>query len=461
MSALETVRAVLGGADAWLVGGAVRDAALGREVTDVDVAIAGDARTAARELARATGGALFALSDAFGSWRVVAPDRSWHVDVVPLQGDAIEADLALRDFTVNAMADPVGGGERVDPHGGAADLEAGVVRMVSERALAVDPLRTLRAARLAGELGFAVEPGTAEAVRAHAPPLASVPGERVFGELKRVVGGADPVGGLRLMDELGVSAAVLPELGELRGVGQNVYHHLDVHEHTLAVLAAVTDLERDPAACGLERHAPALREVLAQPLADDLDHAGGLRWAALLHDVAKPATRGELGEGRVSFIGHDRVGAEMATAVLRRLRASERLAAFVAALTRHHLSIGFLVHERPLTRRAAWRFLRATAPYSADVVMLTVADRLATRGRNAEPAIAAHLEVARDMLDHVLAGPPPAPLVRGDEVARALGREPGPWLGELLERLEEERYAGELETPEEALERARALVGDA
>jgi putative nucleotidyltransferase with HDIG domain len=456
VSAAGIARSALGGTEAWLVGGAVRDALLGRPVVDADVALRGDAGRAARALAREAGGAPFALSDAFGSWRVVARDRSWQVDLVPLQGETIEADLALRDFTINAMAEPVAGGERLDPHGGAADLEAGVVRMVSERALAGDPLRTLRAARFAGELGFEVDPGTAEAVRRHAPGLAGVAGERVFAELRRLVGAQDPVRGLRIMHALGVTAVVLPELLELQGVEQNVYHHLDVHDHTLEVLQAAVDLERDPSP--VARHAGAVRALLDEPLADELTRAGALRWAALLHDVAKPATRGELPGGRVTFMGHDAQGAVVAGDVLRRLRSSEKLAAYVALLTRHHLSIGFLVHERPLSRRAAWRFLRATRPFSADVVLLTVADRLATRGRNADPAIAAHLEVADAMLEHALADVPRAPVVRGDVLARELGREPGPWLGEMLERLEEDRYAGELSTPEEAVARARALL---
>jgi poly(A) polymerase len=461
VSAIAAARAGLAGEEAWLVGGAVRDELLGREVTDADVAVRGDVRATARRVAAACGGSPFALSDAFGAWRVVGPGRAWHVDLVPLHGDSVEADLAVRDFTFNAMARPLEGGALHDPHGGAADLAARRVRAVSERALEADPLRCLRAARLAGELGLEVEEATAAAVRAHAPALAGIAGERVFGELKRLLGAPDPVRGLRIMDGLGVTAVVLPELHALAGVEQNVFHHLDVLEHTYAVVEAAAALEREPAEAGLGRHARALRERFAQPLADDLTRGGALRWAALLHDIAKPRTRAQRPDGRVTFVGHDGEGAEMATAILRRLRASERLAAYVADLTRHHLSIGFLIHERPLGRRAAWRFMAATRPHAADVVALTVADRLATRGRNAEPATAAHLEVARDMLDHVLADAPRPPLVRGDDLARALGRTPGPWLGPVLARLEEDRYAGDLGTPEAAVERARSLLGDA
>ena len=221
-------------------------------------------------------------------------------------------------------------------------------------------------------------------------------------------------------------------------------------------------MEADPAAAGLggELEAP-VAALLAEPLANELTRGTGLRLAALLHDAAKPQTRDVLPTGRVTFVGHDSEGAELARAVLRRLRASERLAGYVAGLTRHHLDLGFLVHERPLSRRTIWRYLTTTAPNSADVTLLTVADRLATRGRKAEPAIAAHLELAREMLGHAFAlqeaGPQP-PLVPGDELAAELGIRPGPELGELLRTLEEDRFAGEISTREQAVARARELL---
>jgi hypothetical protein len=165
-------------------------------------------------------------------------------------------------------------------------------------------------------------------------------------------------------------------------------------------------------------------------------------------------------DGRVTFVGHDAVGDEMVGAISRRLRTSERLRAFVGAITRHHLVLGFLVHERPLSRRQVYRYLTATHPVAVEVTTLSCADRLATRGRNAEPAIDAHLELARKLLRHAFdwraAGPPRAP-VRGDELARELAIDPGPELGRLLAQLAEARFAGEAETREEALALARRL----
>ena len=458
---LEIARAALAGEAAWLVGGAVRDRLLGRETVDVDVALDGDPRRAARRVARAAGGAAFQLSGAFGAWRAVGPDHAWHVDLVPLLDGDLAADLAARDFTINAMAQPLAGGETVDPHGGGEDLAARRLRMVSADALRSDPLRTLRAVRLAVELGLEIDPETAAAVTAQAPGIERVAPERVFAELKRIVAAPAVRRGLELMEAHGLLAAVLPELDELRGVGQSVYHHADVWQHTLEVLDAVVALQADPAAVGLGELAEPVSALLAEPLADELTRGDALRFAALLHDAAKPGTRGARADGKVTFVGHDSEGAALARRVLRRLRGSERLAGYVAALTEHHLRLGFLVRERPLSRRSVWRYLVATAPNAADVTLLTVADRLATRGRNAEPAIAAHLELAREMLAHAFAertAAPRPPLVPGDELAAALGIRPGPELGALLHRLEEDRFAGEVSTREEAIERARALL---
>jgi putative nucleotidyltransferase with HDIG domain len=455
---LEAARAGIGERPAWIVGGAVRDRLLGRETTDLDLALEGDPEAAARGIARAGGGTAFELSGAFGAWRVVGRGHGWHVDLVRLRGDDLAIDLAARDFTVNAMAEPLAGGELVDPHGGRADLEARRLRMVSAAALAEDPLRTLRAARLANELELELEPETAAAVRERAPELAAVASERVFAELKRIVAGRRPVAGLELMDELGLVGVVLPELGALRGVEQNVFHHRDVHGHTLEVLEAVARFEAGAPELG--EHAEAVRALLAEPLADELTRGGGMRFAALLHDAAKPATQGRRPDGRVTFVGHDAEGAQLARDVLRRLRGSHRLGDYVAALTLHHLRLGFLVHERPLSRRAVWRYLTATEPYAADVTVFTVADRLATRGKNAEPAIAAHLELAREMLGPALerrSTPKPEPIVRGDELARELGVR-GPRIGELLAELEEAQYAGEIRTREDALSLARSLL---
>jgi poly(A) polymerase len=458
-AALEAARRSLRGPRAWVVGGALRDRALGRDTDDVDLVVEGDVRLTARTIAGQVRGAAFPLSESFGAWRVIGPDRSWQADLTPLAGGAIEEDLARRDFTVNAMAEPLDGGDTIDPYGGAADLEAGRLRMVSASSFDDDPLRVLRLARLACELGLEPETTTAAEARARAAQLANVSSERVFAELKRVVIAPAAIAGIRLMDEIGALQAVLPEVTALKGVEQSTYHHLDVYEHTLAVLESTIELERDPSPLG--SHAEAVAAHLSAPLADELTRAQALRVGALLHDAAKPQTRGVLPGGRVTFMGHDSAGADLARVVLRRLRSSERLQSHVAGLTRHHLRLGFLVHQRPLAHRTVYAYLTETAPVEIDVTVLSVADRLATRGRKSDVAIERHLDLADEMLGEALRRQDllaEEPLVRGDDLARELGIDPGPRLGHLIERLHEARFAGEIATRDEAVQLARSLV---
>jgi poly(A) polymerase len=452
-------RGTKGGGGAWIVGGAIRDAALEREVADLDLAVAGDPGTASKAIAAELGEHAFELSAEFGTWRILSPARGFQVDVTALRGGAIEADLAERDFTIGAVAVPLPGGEPIDPYGGLADLGRRVLRAVGEGSFAADPLRLLRAARLAAELGMEIDPGTVALARASAPRAADPAGERQLTELRQLLGGPDPLRGLALLDELALTAVVLPELEDLRGVGQGPNHHLDVHGHTLAVLEHTLEVEADLGRFAGERAAE-VAELLAEPLADEMTHGTALRFGALFHDIGKPATRAERG-GFVGFRGHDSEGAEIIGRICRRLRASRRLTQHLRALALHHLRLGFLIPEAPLSPRRVHEYLRATEPVGVDVTLLTIADRLSARGAGplARPEmVEAHLTLAREMiaaaLDWRRDGPPP-PLLRGDELAAELEIEPGPALGELLGELEAAQYAGEVASRSEAVEHLR------
>jgi poly(A) polymerase len=455
---LGLAREALGGREAWVVGGTVRDALRERPPEELDLVVAEDPAGAAQQLARVCGGHAFELSEKFGAWRVVAPANAWQADLTPLRGGSIEGDLALRDFTVNAIAAPLEGGELIDPSGGAADLEARILRAVSDTAFRDDPVRTMRMARFASELGFAVEERTRRLARAEAQGLARVSPERSFYELRRLMASEDPLTGLALMDEAGLVAALLPELEALKGVAQNPYHHLDVWGHTLEVLEQLLEIERDPEAV-FGPHAEAVARALGRPLGDELTRGGALRLGALLHDVGKPATRAVSAEGRVLFMGHDDLGAHMNRAISRRLRTSTATGEYLAQLALHHLRLGFLVHHRPLSRRDVYRYLRACEPVELEVTVLSAADRLATRGeRTRREAIEDHLALARDLAVEALAwrSDPPRPPVTGEDLMEALGLEPGREVGRLLEELREATFAGEVRTRDEALRWARA-----
>jgi hypothetical protein len=248
----DLAREILRGEEAWVVGGAVRDELLGREVIDLDVACA-DPRSAARAYARRSGGAPFPLSERHGAWRV-ALDGGRTVDFTPLP-DGIAQDLATRDFTINAIAVPLDGGEPFDPHGGRADLEAGRLRAVSPSIFEDDPLRLLRAVRLEEELGAELDPETEELVRRHAALVTKPAGERILAELERL----QPRGFVRLH-----------ELGLLEPLGGSLdqFSRIQLIDRPgfLLVAAFGRELKRLPISNDLRRYARAL--LRAEPPAD-------------------------------------------------------------------------------------------------------------------------------------------------------------------------------------------------
>jgi tRNA nucleotidyltransferase/poly(A) polymerase len=239
---LETAREVLDGEEAWVVGGAVRDELLGRELVDLDVAVH-DPMRAARAYAKRSGGAPFPLSERHGAWRV-ALDGGRTVDFTPLPG-SIEDDLASRDFTINAIARPLRGGEPVDPHGGRADLEERRLRAVGPNVFRDDPLRLLRAVRLEDELDLRLDEATEALVREHARLVDDPAGERILAELSRL-----SAGGYRRLDSLGL----------LEPLGGRIDDRLDRWDSPEYRLVAVfgEGLRRRPTSNELRRLAAAL-----------------------------------------------------------------------------------------------------------------------------------------------------------------------------------------------------------
>ncbi|MBN8867568.1 MAG: HD domain-containing protein [Solirubrobacterales bacterium] len=461
---VEQVRQVLAGTPAWLVGGAVRDVALGRELNDLDLAVVGDPKGPAKAIAAALGGVAFELSEEFPAWRAKDREDGWQVDVAALRdpGGRIEVDLGLRDFTVGAVAVSFEDGAAVDPLGGLEDLGVGLIRACGPTSFSDDPLRLMRAARLVAQFGWRIDPETMELARESAPEAASPAGERILAELVLLIGARDPLAGLEAMDRLGLFDSVLPEIGALHGVIQGPNHHLDVYGHTMEVVEGMLRIESDLEAFTGDR-AVEVSDFLSQPLADGATRATALRLGALFHDVAKPETRSE-GDGFVSFRGHDEAGAERIKERFKALRASRRLISYLADLTRHHLVLGFMVPSMPLDRRQVYDYLDRTDPVQIDVTLLTVADRLAARGTATiagEEMVAGHLELARQMVGHGLdwaRDGRPGQFLPGDELATELGIARGPRLGAVMAELAAARYSGEIHDATEAVEHARSFL---
>jgi tRNA nucleotidyltransferase/poly(A) polymerase len=438
------------GEEAWLVGGAVRDGLARRPSRDLDYAVHGDAARLARRIADVLGGSYFTYSEEFSAHRIVLPNGV--VDVAPLRGASLEDDLRARDFTVDAMAlkvragDPggrVGFGVPIDPLGGMADLAAGRLRDCSETALVADPARVIRLARLSAALDLEPVDGLMRRARGAAAGLTGVSGERVAGELTALLGLKTAGQAVRVLDRIGGLDVVLPEMTALKGCVQNPYHHCDVFEHTLEALDHLPQLVEQfggerflvpPSECGLPG-APA---------------PAPLSWAVLLHDIGKPAVRRVDDEGRIMFWHHDEVGATMADAIVRRLGMSRRFSHYLGVLILNHLRLGFLVRESPLSRRALVRYRRAVEPFVYESVVLSLADRLATRGeRTTARSMARHYRLARKVWLEIPKETLPLPL-SGRDVMELLGEDEGPRIGAALAALREEVDAGEVRDGEQA-----------
>jgi len=464
--------------EAYVTGGSVRDALLGRPAHDVDLSVAGDPLDLGRRLADALGGAFVALHEEFSIARVVLRDEhgSHSVDLLPVRGE-IESDLSERDFSINAMAMPLAPfaeGRReplIDPCGGRLDLERRLVRALRGDVFRLDPLRLLRAVRLCAELGFALEEQTAALARRDGSLLAQVAPERQRDELVRILESPRAAAGLRLADELGLLEQLLPEIAATRGEKQPPEHYWDVLQHSLETVAALDVLlaPQQPA----DRHwAPLWRHLWAEmkELPEVEKHfgeeaspghgrAGVLKLGGLLHDIAKPDTRTIDDTGRMRFFGHAREGASMVGPILRRLRFSGAEVRLVEAMVREHLRPLQIAKDGPPSRRALFRYFRDCGDAAIDVLFLSLADHLATVGPRLEwDGWRGHVGVVKHILtqryaDETLTAPPR--LLTGHDLMEALGISPGPLVGQLLAAVEEAQGAGEVRSREEGLAVAR------
>jgi len=453
------------GARLWVTGGTLRDALLTRWPRDLDLAVAGDVDALGKAFARKVRAKFVPLDPATGAVRVAIRSSQgidW-IDLVALRGPAIEDDLGARDFTVNAVAIALDGllgkadAAYIDPTGGRDDLHAKVIRMTSEKALADDPLRIVRAYRFRAQLGFDIEPETGAALARLSARAAEPAPERIHHELSRLLRAPAPADTLHRMMADGVLGRILPELAATVGVAQNDHHHLAVWEHTVETVRALGEILADPpealaAEAAAARDDPALREVLC--------------WAALCHDVGKPPCRGEA-DGKVHFRGHDEAGADLFLTAAKRLRLPGWKGRRAGNLIRHHLRPLHLTEPfraGTLTVRAVDRLHRALGDDLGALFLLALADSRASLGPARPPdaegtllALYAHVAQVREERIRPIEGAPR--LLTGRDLMDRLGVPKGPAVGELLEALRDAQIAGEVTTREGAEAWVRARLG--
>ena len=407
-----------------LVGGSVRDVFLARPSGDLDLTTDATPEQVI-EITKGWADKVWPVGIEFGTVGLLKRGRTLEVTTyrserygpksrkpVVEYGTSLEEDLARRDFTINAMAAKLPGYELVDPHGGLDDLQKGVLRTPGrpESSFSDDPLRILRAARFAAQLGFTVAPPVRDAMTAMAQRLTvAVSVERIQLELAKLMVAPDPRTGIELLVDAGVATYILPEVPKLKLETDEHHRHKDVYQHSLTVLTQAIQLEQ--------------RYGLPQDLV--------VRLAALLHDIGKPRTRSLLPDGRVAFHHHEVVGASMAQARLRALHFPGTVVKDVARLIELHLRFhGFGTGE--WTDSAVRRYVRDAGPLLTRLHVLTRAD-CTTRNK----ARAAKLARAYDALEERIARLAAEeeiskirPDLDGNQIMRILGLPPGPVVGE-------------------------------
>ncbi len=484
---LAHIRPVLPEEGIWLAGGPVRDLLLRRPLHDWDFAVAGSGREIAREVADTLHTAYYALDEARDTGRVVVAHPATHrpitLDFAALRGTDLAEDLHLRDFTINAMAMTLDG-EIIDPHGGQKDLTARLIRVTSERSFSDDPARLLRAVRQAGALGFHLETMTEMAIQAQAAKIKSVAAERIQAELCHVLASVPAPHSLQALADLGLLHYILPEAQTLQSVCQSWPHHYaSTWEHTLAAVSAVEGilamLNGAPRPESTRAYVPApnwaweqLEETLMPLQAPLLDYLNAelsvemprrdlLKWGALYHDTGKAKTRTVDKRGLTHFYGHARASAETTQTRLRALHFPNRAIDFVVALVRHHMRL-IDFSKSGGSRRASYRFYRATGKSGVGVVLLALADALAVWGPKLNQKRWLNLRQSAEMLlddyfhrqEETIA---PPPLLDGHDLL-AMNVPQGPAIGDLLEALREAQAAGEIATEAEARRLVRSQL---
>ncbi|MBN1151664.1 MAG: CCA tRNA nucleotidyltransferase [Dehalococcoidia bacterium] len=481
-----------------MVGGFVRDSLLGREAQDIDVVVSGDPFAIAQHVARQLGASFVPLDQEHCIARVVcaparrqsdspqsaAEDISLSVDFARYEG-AIEENLSSRDFTIDAMAVPAsvvsahvtdGGMPRdsllhdlIDPTGGLHDLEDGVIRVCGAHSFEADPGRLLRAVRLSRELNFTIEAYTESLLRTQATMVSSVAAERTREELLKLLALPNAAEGIRQLDRLGLLMEVLPELAACRDVTQPTSHFWDVLEHSIQTITTYEYLTgqadwrygNDELRDFLPDD-PAYRVYLATRVSQEASRDTLIKLTCLLHDVAKPQTKSIDDSGRARFLGHPREGAVVVGEMLKRLRFSSQEITFVETLVCHHLRPSQMSSDGMPTRRAVYRFFRDTGSAGIGVLYLAMADYLACRG----PLFTMReWKYTCDLVNFTLREHErqqqviaPSRLMDGSELMRALGLQPGPTVGVLLETIQEAQAEGLISTRDEALQLARKTI---
>ncbi len=461
----------------YLAGGTVRDLLLGRKPADVDLTVACHGKAWARELARLSGGAFVELGREEDAGRVVVQGET--IDFSSFRSGAvtIRQELVKRDLTINGLGicidplvDNAGCTEEdtfavIDPQGGVLDVLSGLIRLCSRQAIIDDPLRLLRVFRFAATLGFSIEDATLSEVERHRQRIGLIAPERIAHELDLIMASDQAYQAFVGMAKTGLLFEIMPELLAGKGMEQPASHHLDVFDHLLETLRQAERIQENPG-----RFFPENGPVMASWLRKG-HHRRQLKWAALFHDVGKPAVYGvnEDKGGRITFYNHDREGVSLFADIAGRLRWSGVDIQTVSLLISTHMRPFFLANDQRqdrLTLKACLRLLRKVEDDLPGLFMLAMADALAGKGEGSPEKMEQEVAdlFARLYLvwqEHVVPVRTAEPLLTGHDLINELGLTPGPIFREILMVVEEAQMEHRITTRSQALRLAADYVAGA
>ncbi|HKZ43892.1 MAG TPA: alpha/beta fold hydrolase [Anaerolineales bacterium] len=482
------IRALLAGEeDVYLVGGAVRDIFADKPIRDLDFVVKRSAIKLARKVADSLGAVFYPLDSERDTGRILVNrpgQKQQVVDFAAFRGSNLDEDLKGRDFTINAMAINPKDQSVYDPLGGVADLRNKLLRSCSNSSFLDDPLRVIRAVRMALTLDLHIIPETRKLLKASVLNISNVSPERLRDEIIRILQGPKSSAGLKALDLLGALNIIFPELTQLKNTPQSKPHVHDVWSHSLSV---VDHLESILAALSEEYHPETAsnyfhgmmvlrigryRKQIAEHLSTNKLQGRSWReilfFAGLYHDIGKPKMAVQAEDGRIRFWGHEGVSAEISSVRARLLKMSNEEVERVQTIVQHHMRLHFhvgrLLKEKKMpSSRAVYRFFRDTGEAGVDICLLTLADLWATYENTLpEDTWVACLDVVRVFLEawwektgeKVL----PPRLIKGENIMRKLEIDSGPEVGMLIEAVREAQVIGTVHNSNEAIDYARKYL---
>jgi poly(A) polymerase len=444
--------------DAFIVGGSIRDLLCGRWPTDYDVAVLGDPLEFALRVESKTNGRLVKIGKP-GRMILRVIGESNIIDISGTKEGSIEQDLRARDFTINAIAYELSSQRLIDPLAGQQDLKNRTIRMVSEAIFSQDPVRLLRAFRMAAAFEFEIESQTKKAIKKQAALIRHSAKERVREEFFKLLKCARAHPYLGQMVDTGVLFHILPELSALKQCPQNRYHQLNAFEHTLNAFYHLEEL--------LATNRKRL-QIKRKPMAHKIGvkQVPLLKLSMLLHDIGKPDVQTMDEDGTLHFYEHERQGAKMAREICKRLKCSNRDAETIYFLVRHHMRPLFLftaLQKQNTTRRAVTRFFMKCAANIPALLILATADMLGKEKEQSEQDHAFINFIKQLMVDFETDYQPKnaaQKLITGYDLINEFGLKPSPLFKKILNRVEIERLSRGDMTRQEAAVLIRRLIGD-